>query len=87
MVQAPALALYSPLFFETDRPDPAAAQAVTAWEREMMGPFRQASIQRIRQELQGVIIREIPNTTHFSIGFLDQESLVATIRDFLLQGQ
>jgi pimeloyl-ACP methyl ester carboxylesterase len=83
-VQAPALALYSPLFFEVDRPDREAAQAVAAWEQERMSPFREASIQRIREELQGVTIRDIPGTTHFSIGFLNQDSLVSIIRDFLL---
>jgi pimeloyl-ACP methyl ester carboxylesterase len=83
-VQAPTLALYASEFFETDRPDLETAQALATWEQEMMSPFREASIQRIREELQGVTIRDIPGTTHFSIGFLNQDSLVSIIRDFLL---
>jgi pimeloyl-ACP methyl ester carboxylesterase len=86
-VRAPALALYSSTLFETDVSDPERAKAITAWEQQMMAPFRQASIERIRQELPGVIVHEIPNTTHFSVGFLNQGSLVATIRDFLLETQ
>lgn len=86
-VRAPALAIYSSTFFETDVSDPEQARAVRAWEVEMMAPFRRASIERIRQKLPGVIVHEIPNTTHSSVGFLNQESLVATIRDFLLEAQ
>jgi pimeloyl-ACP methyl ester carboxylesterase len=86
-VQAPTLAMYSPSFFETDLPDPEDAQAMTAWEQQLVEPFRRASIERIRQELPGVIIREIPNTTHISIGLVNQESLVETIGDFLQQRQ
>ena len=83
-VQAPALALYSSAFLEADVSDPEQARAITAWEAKLMTPFRRASIERIRKELSGVIVQELPNTTHFSVGFLNQEALVATIRDFLL---
>ena len=86
-VRAPALALYSSTLLETDVSDPQRAQAITAWEQQMMAPFRRASIERIRQELPGVIVAEIPNTTHMSIGLINAESLVATIRGFLLETQ
>ena len=86
-VRAPALALYSTNFFETNMPDPEAAQAITSWERQMMDPFRLASIMRIREELSGVIVREIPNITHVSIVHVNQESLAETIRNFLLETQ
>jgi hypothetical protein len=35
--------------------------------------------------MPGVIIKEIPNTTHMTIGIVNTESLAATIRDFLLE--
>lgn len=83
-VRAPALALYSSVFFEGDMSDPQRTQAIAAWEQQWMAPFRQANIDRIRKELPDVIIKEIPGTGHMSIGLTNEASLVATIRGFLL---
>lgn len=84
-IRAPALALYSTSFFSTESHDSASAQALLKWERDMIDPFRQASIARIREELSDVVVQEIENTTHVSIGFHNQELLVTTIRDFLME--
>lgn len=86
-VRAPALALYSATLLDTDASDPQRAQAIATWEQQMIAPFRRASIDRIRQELPGVIVLEIPNTTHMSIGLVSEESVMATIRRFLLESQ
>ncbi len=82
-VQAPALALYSPLFFKTDESDPDLQQAMFDWDARYIVPFRQASKEKIRRELTGVEIREIPNRTHGTIGVKEPEKLADMIREFL----
>lgn len=84
-VRAPALALYSPVFFMTDGTDPELAQNVARWDLKWMGPFRRASQERIRRELPDVEIQTIAGTSHGTIGVLDPESLAADIRSFLLR--
>ena len=69
----------------TDLDDPEAAQAMLDWEAETFQPARVASIAQIQAELSGVVVREIPNTTHRSILFVNPDSLVKMIRDFLLE--
>ncbi|UCG86204.1 MAG: alpha/beta hydrolase [Gemmatimonadota bacterium] len=86
-VRAPALALYSSTLLDTDVSDPQRAHAITTWEQQMIAPFRRASIERIRRELPGVVVSEIPNTTHMSIGLVSEETVTATIRRFLLESQ
>ena len=59
--------------------------AMLNWEAETNEPFRVASIAQIQAELSGVVVRELPNTTHMSILFVNTDSLVKMIRDFLLE--
>jgi pimeloyl-ACP methyl ester carboxylesterase len=82
-VQAPALALYAPVFFPRDPTSRARADRARAFERRF-APFRRASIARIKRELRGVQVKTIPGTTHMSIGFRKPELLAATIRAFLV---
>jgi len=86
-VRSPALALYAPDWFATNLDDPETAQAIVDWEAESWDPFRVASIAKIQAELSGVVVREIPNTTHPSILFVNADSLVKMIRDFLLEAR
>jgi pimeloyl-ACP methyl ester carboxylesterase len=86
-VRAPALVLYAPQFFPTDRKDAALAQKLRDFEQNSVVPFRQASVQRIRRELSSVTIRLIPGRNHMSIGVIDPEDLAATLREFLLAGE
>ncbi len=82
-VRAPALALFSPRFLDTAR-DPEQAKALAAWERDYMGPFRRASIERIRRELRGVVVQELPNTSHPFVPFQNVTQLAEHIRRFLI---
>ena len=83
-VRAPALALYGTAFFPADRSDTVLAQKLRDFERNVMQPFRRASIDRIRRELQGVQVEKISDRNHMSIGVLTPDALAASIREFLL---
>ena len=48
-----------------------------------MGYFRIESINRLQQELPGVEIHQINNTTHMSIGIHQPDALAGFIRKFL----
>lgn len=82
-VRAPALALYAPIFFP-EHGDTARLEKVRAFERETMAPFRRASIERIRREMQGgVKVKELAGRTHMSIGVEKPDELAKIVRDFL----
>jgi pimeloyl-ACP methyl ester carboxylesterase len=83
-VRAPALALYGTAFFPTDRSDAVLAQKLRNFEHSVMQSFRRASVDRIRRELRGVLIEEISDRNHMSIGIRAPEALAASIRGFLL---
>jgi pimeloyl-ACP methyl ester carboxylesterase len=82
-VQAPALALYASTFFPLDHSDAALAQKLRTFEQEVMVPFRQASMERIRRELPSPIVLQLSGRTHMSIGVERPNELGATVRDFL----
>ncbi len=83
-VRAPALALYGTAFFPTDRGDPALAQKLRDFEQNVMTPFREVSMDRVRRELRSVTVQQIGDRTHMSIGVRDPQRLAETIREFLL---
>jgi hypothetical protein len=82
-VQAPALALYASTFFPLDHSDAALAQKLRTFEQELMVPFRQASMERIRRELPSPIVLQLSGRTHMSIGVEWPDELGAAVRDFL----
>ncbi|HVX97301.1 MAG TPA: alpha/beta hydrolase [Polyangia bacterium] len=84
-VTAPALALYATSFFPTDSANADRAALTRAFERRVGAPFREANMARVRRELRGATVREVPGTTHVSIGVSGVESLAATIEDFLAE--
>lgn len=81
-VTAPALALYATSFFPTDSANADRAALTRTFERRVAGPFREANMERVRRELRGVTVREIPGTTHVSIGVSGVEALSTMIEDF-----
>jgi pimeloyl-ACP methyl ester carboxylesterase len=82
-VQAPALALYATSFLPIDPAAPDVMRVGQAWEDHVMIAFRRASIERVRQELSHVVVREFPNTAHVSILVLAHDPVLAAIREFL----
>lgn len=83
-VSAPVLALYAASFLPTDQADPERARLARRFEDQVAGPFRAASMDRVRRELPNATVRQLPGTTHVSIGVRDVDALAATITTFLL---
>jgi pimeloyl-ACP methyl ester carboxylesterase len=84
-VTAPALALYATSFFPTDSANADRAALARAFERRVAAPFREANMERVRRELRGATVRELPGTTHVSIGVTGVEALAITIEDFFAE--
>ncbi len=84
-VKAPALAIYSATFFDTKHPDTARAAKNLAWEEKFLVPFRAASIVRIKRELAGVEVVNVPGT-HADFMFVSKAAAVETMRRFLTGG-
>lgn len=82
-VCAPALALFATEFFPPQPGNPTLNKQVLQFEEQVAAPFRQASRERISQELAGVEVRQIPMRNHMSIGVEDLETLAAIICGFL----
>jgi hypothetical protein len=82
-VQAPALAIYASTFFPRDHSDAALAQKLRTFEQDVMVPFRQASMKRIRRELPGLTVLELAGRTHMSVDVERPDELGAAVRDFL----
>jgi pimeloyl-ACP methyl ester carboxylesterase len=83
-IEAPVLALYSTVFFPTDRADLDLRRKLRQFEREVMSPFRNANMERVRSELPRATVQRLPDTTHMSVGVRRPKELAATIRDFLV---
>ena len=81
-VKAPALAIYATTFFDTKHPDSTQAIKNLAWEAKYLIPFRKASVARIKRELAGVEIVDVPGT-HSDFIFVSKAAVVAAIRRFL----
>jgi pimeloyl-ACP methyl ester carboxylesterase len=81
-VRAPALAIYAETFFDVRNGDSAQRAKNLAWEQKHMAPFRSASTERVRRELPGVEIVNVPGT-HMGFVFTSREQVVSAIRRFL----
>ena len=81
-VKAPALAIYAATFFDTQHPDSAQAVKNLAWEAKFLIPFRKASVARIKRELPGVEVVDVPGT-HSDFMFVSRDAVVAAIQRFL----
>ncbi|HEV2401767.1 MAG TPA: alpha/beta hydrolase [Candidatus Sulfotelmatobacter sp.] len=83
-VHSPALAIYAASFFDTTKGDPSQVAKNLDWEQKYMSPFRTASKERIRRELQGVEIVSVPGT-HGDFLFTSRKQVVAAIQGFLTE--
>lgn len=83
-VSAPALAIYGTSFFPVAEGDTDLARKLRDFERDVMQPFRGASIERVRRELRNVRVIELDGRSHMSIGVIAPETLAKAIKEFLL---
>lgn len=85
-VKAPALSLFAPVFFPAGS-DSARARQLAEWEAGMFEPYRRASIERFRREVELGRDTLLAGTNHASIGVVDVSGVAALIRSFLLGHQ
>jgi pimeloyl-ACP methyl ester carboxylesterase len=81
-VRSPALAIYAETMLDARYGDSAQRAKISAWEQNHMVPFRAASIERVRRELPGVEIVNVPGT-HDDFVFTSREQVVSVMRRFL----
>jgi hypothetical protein len=81
-VRSPALAIYAETFLDVRNVDAPQRAKNLAWEENHIGPFRAASIERIRRELPGVEVVTVPGT-HPDFVFTCRDQVVAAMRRFL----
>lgn len=84
-VIAPALVFYTNSFFRAANNDSITAAIYDKLEREIIIPWRQSSMNRIKNEMKNVTIKIIPNGSHVSFHFLSKDEIVKSINSFLLQ--
>lgn len=84
-IQAPALAIYANTFFYPPKNDKETIDLYHTLEENVINPWRQHSINRIRSELRDVTVKFMPAGTHVSIIFLSKDSLIKSINSFLLK--
>ena len=81
-VRAPALAIYTPAFWDVQHGDPTYVAENAAWEQRYFDRFRTASIERVRRELSGVEILMVPGT-HPDLIYTCRKKIVRAMRRFL----
>jgi pimeloyl-ACP methyl ester carboxylesterase len=82
-VQAPALVIYAEPFFYPPQQSEDVVKLYDDIERKIVVPWRQESKRRMRDELRNVVIVNMPHGTHTSFLFLNRDTLLQTIKDFL----
>ncbi len=83
-IQAPALAIYTRSFFYPPGKNEGIVNIYKNMEENIIDPWRQSSINRIKSELKDVTIKEIPIGTHVSFIFSGKDSIIESINSFLL---
>lgn len=81
-IHAPVLAIYATTFLDLQHGDSTQRAKIAAWERSYMAPFRAASMARVRREIPGIQIVQVPGT-HMSFLFDSRDRVVAAMRRFL----
>ena len=83
-IQSPALAIYTRSFFYPPGKDEGTVNIYKDMEENIINPWRQSSISRIKSELKDVTIKEMPRGTHTSLIFLDRDFIIESVNSFLL---
>lgn len=82
-IQAPALAIYTRSFFYPPGKNEGIVNIYKNMEENIIDPWRQSSINRIKSELKDITIKEIPIGTHVSFIFSGKDSIIESINSFL----
>lgn len=81
-VRCPALAFFAETMPDVGSGDSPITAGFFAWDRKYMVPFRAASIERVKRELPGVEIVNVPGA-HVDFIFTSREQVVSAMRTFL----
>jgi pimeloyl-ACP methyl ester carboxylesterase len=84
-VIAPALVLYTNSFFKAANNDSATAAIYDNLEKEIINPWRQSSINRIKNEMKNATIKIMSKGSHVSFIFLSKDEIIKSINSFLLE--
>lgn len=84
-VIAPALLFYTNSFFQAAKNDSVTAAIYDKLEKEIIGPWRQSSMNRIKNEMPNATIKILSKGSHVSFIFLSKDEIVKSINSFLLQ--
>lgn len=84
-IRCPVLAIYSSSLLNTHVADPTLRVQLQKYEDEYMAPFRQRSIERIKQEIHQVRILQVAGS-HGNFIFESRDQVVHDIRSFLHSG-
>ena len=85
MVQAPALAIYTKPFFVPPVKNENIVSAYGEMEKNIINPWRLSNMNRIREELRNITIKEMSIGSHTSLLFLSRDSIIECIDSFLLK--
>ena len=83
-VIAPALVLYTNSFFLAAKNDTTTTTIYDNLEQEIINPWRQSSMNRIKKEMKNATIKVMPKGSHVSFIFLSKDEIVKSINSFLL---
>ena len=83
MIQAPALAIYTRRFFVPPGHDENIVSMYEDMEKNLITPWRLSNMNRIREELKNIVIKEMPSGSHSSLIFLGNGPLIESINSFL----
>lgn len=82
-VIVPALVLYTNSFFLAAKNDSTTTATYDNLEKEIISPWRQSSINRIKNEMKNVTVKIMPKGSHVSFVFLSKDEIVKSINSFL----
>lgn len=83
-ISTPALFLFTNMFFQAAANDTTIAAFYDSLEKEIIDPWRQHSINRIKTEMKNASIKILPKGSHASLIFLSKDEIVQSVNSFLL---
>lgn len=84
-VIAPALVFFTNSFFQSSKNDSTITSIYEKLEKEIISPWRQVSINRVKTELKKGKIITVTKGSHVSFIFLSKNEIVKSIKSFLLK--
>lgn len=84
-VNVPALVLFTTSFFSAAKDDSTMAAIYERIEKEIINPWRQHSMNRIKNEMKNATLKIMSKGSHVSFIFLSKDEIVKSINNFLLE--